>query len=57
MTLQQLLSGAKTLDSALRLLAAARPPWRVADVVVQDEYSHDVILSTKDDRWAVLDVT
>jgi hypothetical protein len=36
---------AKTLEVALQRVSAARPPWKVVDHVVQDEYSHDVILA------------
>lgn len=33
---------------------AQRPAWTVADVVIQDEYTHDIILSCEDGRAAVL---
>ena len=37
---------------------AQRPPWIVADVVIQDEYTHDILLATEGDaRVLVLDCT
>lgn len=57
MGIEELVGDARTLDEALRRVRAARPPWSVVDVVVQDEYSHDVVLGSKDGRWAVLDAT
>lgn len=57
MGIEELVGDAKSLEVALQRVRGARPPWKVVDVVVQDEYSHDVILGTKDGRWAVLDVT
>jgi len=57
MRIEELVGEAKTLDEALRRLRAARPAWKVIDVVVQDEYTHDVVLGTGDGRWLVLDVT
>lgn len=56
MTIHQILADAKTLETALAALDRARPPWRVADVVAMDEYTHDVILESKG-RWAVIDAT
>jgi hypothetical protein len=55
--IEEILGGVKTLDTALAAAARARPPWRVADVVAMDEYSHDVVLASRDGRWAVLDAT
>jgi hypothetical protein len=57
MGIEEVVGDAKTLEVALKRVTAARPPWKVVDVVVQDEYSHDVILGTKEGRWAVLDAT
>jgi hypothetical protein len=34
-----------TLAQALRWGFAARPVWSVAEVVVQDEYTHDVVFT------------
>jgi len=33
---------------------AQKPQWLVADVVIQDEYTHDVILSCPDGDGSVL---
>jgi hypothetical protein len=55
-TIRKILAGVKTLDGALAALSSARPPWRVADVVVMDEYTRDVIIESRG-RWAVIDAT
>jgi hypothetical protein len=40
------------------LASLARTPLRmVADVVIQDEYSHDVVLPWSNDIWLVYDTT
>ncbi len=40
------------------LASLARTPHRmVADVVIQDEYSHDVVLPWSNDVWLVYDTT
>lgn len=56
MTIRKILAGVKTLEGALAALARARPAWRVADVVVMDEYTRDVVIESRG-RWAVLDAT
>jgi hypothetical protein len=33
-----------TLEDVLRFGFAQRPAWELADVIVQDEYTHDVIV-------------
>lgn len=47
----------RTLQEALRWAFAASPPLAVADVVVQDEYSHDVVLKRPDGLYLCLDTT
>jgi len=34
-----------TLEDVLRFGFAQRPAWELADVVVQDEFTHDVIVN------------
>jgi hypothetical protein len=46
-----------TLDEALRFGFAQRPSWELADVVVQDEYTHDVILEGPAPAYLVFDTT
>jgi hypothetical protein len=40
-----------------RTLAEVAARWRIAEVVVQDEFSHDVIASLPDGRALVFDAT
>lgn len=52
------LAAAGSLATAIRVGLAAAPAWMVVDVVVQDEYTHDVILQAAPDGPAiVLDCT
>lgn len=47
-----------TLARVLPWGLAIRPQWTVVDVVIQDEYTHDVILGTDaDPRTLILDCT
>jgi hypothetical protein len=46
-----------TLAEVLRWGFAARPPREVAAVVVQDEYTHDVVLPWQDGLYLVFDTT
>lgn len=47
-----------TLGRVLPWGLAMRPQWTVVDVVIQDEYTHDIILGTDEDQRAlVLDCT
>jgi hypothetical protein len=56
MTIQEILADVRTLEGALAALSASRPPWKVADIVAMDEYTHDVVVESKG-RWAVIDAT
>jgi hypothetical protein len=52
------LAACGSLASAIRVGLAAAPAWTVVDVVVQDEYTHDVIMQGAPDGPAiVLDCT
>lgn len=47
-----------TLARVLPWGLAQRPQWTVVDVVIQDEYTHDVILGTEESPQSlVLDCT
>jgi hypothetical protein len=46
-----------TLADVLRWGFAARPPREVVEVIVQDEYTHDVVVTGPDDRFLVFDTT
>jgi len=41
----------------VRTLGEAAARWRIADVVVQDEFTHDVIAPLPDGRALVFDAT
>lgn len=52
------LAAGGSLASAILIGLAERPAWTVVDVVVQDEYTHDVIFAASPDGPAiVLDCT
>lgn len=46
-----------TLHDVVLDALALRPPALVADVIVQDEYTHDVLLPWRDDLWLVYDTS
>lgn len=46
-----------TLERVFRWAIAQEPPLRPADVVVQDEYTHDVLFAAADGSWLVFDAT
>ena len=43
-----------TLARVLPWGMAHKPPWIVVDVVIQDEYTHDVILGSDGDPRAII---
>jgi hypothetical protein len=56
-TLEVLAKQVKWLGTLGRVIPwglAQKPPWTVADVIIQDEYTHDIILSCDDGRAATL---
>jgi hypothetical protein len=55
--LRAFVAGQKTLHDVVVASLARQPPRMVADVVVQDEYTHDVVLPWDDDVWLVYDTT
>ena len=46
-----------TLHDVVLAALASSPPRLIADVVVQDEYTHDVVLPWDDVHWLVYDTT
>lgn len=46
-----------TLGDVLHLALAQQPAWQVVDVVVQDEYTHDVVIAAQPPAYLVLDTT
>ncbi len=41
----QLATRLATLEDVLRVGFAQQPAWQIVDVIVQDEFTHDVIVS------------
>jgi hypothetical protein len=52
-----LLAAQHTLEDVVRAGLAAQPPRLVEDVVVQDEYTHDVVVPWEHGRYLVYDCT
>lgn len=55
--LDEIIAGQKTLEDVVRWGLAQRPPRLVERVVVQDEYTHDVVLGWADGVYLVYDTT
>ncbi|MFT5681954.1 MAG: hypothetical protein ACI8RZ_002872 [Myxococcota bacterium] len=55
--LQTRLRDHHTLERALRHWLGQSPPVDVADVIAQDEYTHDVIMPTPDGLTLVYEAT
>jgi len=47
----------KTLEDVVRWGLSQRPARLIESVVVQDEYTHDVVLPLDAQRWLVFDTT
>jgi hypothetical protein len=47
----------ETLGQVLRWALGRTPPAEFTNVVVQDEYTHDVIVRVEHDLYAVFDTT
>lgn len=56
-TLQREVGRQRTLDEVVRWALADTPPRLVADVVVQDEYTHDVVVPYRTGVYLVYDTT
>ena len=46
-----------TLADVVRWSFASAPPREIVEVVVQDEYTHDVVVNGPDDLFLVFDTT
>lgn len=46
-----------TLEDVLRFAFTQRPSWELAGVIVQDEYTHDVIVQGPAPAFLVFDTT
>ena len=46
--------GCGSLAAAIRAGLALAPAWSVVDVVVQDEFTHDVVFQARPDGPAIL---
>lgn len=46
-----------SLQELVRWGFALQPPSDVADVIVQDEFCHDVVMRWREQRWLVFDTT
>ena len=55
--LRRLIAPQKSLEDVVRWGLAQSPPILIADVVVQDEYTHDVVLPHPRGVWLVYDTT
>jgi hypothetical protein len=55
--LEAIVAAQRTLEDVVRWGLAMQPPVLVTDVVVQDEYTHDVVLTLRADRHLVYDST
>ena len=47
----------RTLEELLQVGFAQRPAWDLVDVIVQDEYTHDVIVRGPAPAFLVFDTT
>jgi hypothetical protein len=56
-TLEEAVARHRTLADAVAWGLMHTPPLVVADVVTQDEYTHDVVLPYRDGRFVVYDTT
>ena len=55
--LEALVAGQRTLEDVVRWGLSQEPPLLVADVVVQDEYTQDVVLPLPTSGFLVYDTT
>jgi hypothetical protein len=47
----------RSLDEAMRWALAQLPPVEPRDVIIQDEYTHDVLFRAADGSYLVFDTT
>lgn len=55
--IESLVSTQKTLEDVVRWGLGLKPVQMVKDVIIQDEYTHDVVLRHPSGVWLVYDVT
>lgn len=56
-SIQALFAAQKTMEDVVRWGLAQKPPRLVEDVIVQDEYTHDVVLRHPSGVYLVYDTT
>jgi hypothetical protein len=56
-SIEAVVAGQRTLEDVVRWGLAQRPARLVERVVVQDEYTHDVVIAWADDVFLVYDTT
>jgi hypothetical protein len=56
-SIETIVAGQRTLEDVIRWALAQRPPRLVERVVVQDEYTHDVVIRWADGVYLVYDTT
>ena len=56
-SIEAVVASQKTLEDVVRWGLARRPPRLVEGVVVQDEYTHDVVLQWSEGVYLVYDTT
>lgn len=56
-TIEVLISSQRTMEDVVRWGLAMKPPKLVTQVVVQDEYTHDVVIPFSDEVYLVYDTT
>ena len=55
--IEALVARQPTLEAVVRWALGCEPPRLICDVVVQDEYTHDVIVPFDDELFLVYDTT
>lgn len=55
--IRTLVASQHTMEDVVRWGLAMKPPRLVAQVVVQDEYTHDVVIPFSDEVYLVYDTT
>ena len=56
-SIETIVAGQRTLEDVIRWALAQQPPRLVERVVVQDEYTHDVVIRWADGVYLVYDTT
>ena len=54
--MDEALNSLQTLEQVLAWARSKSPPYRVVDIVTQDEYTHDVVVATGETHF-VFDTT